>query len=156
MPQVAVIRRADGGISFAPIMRERAENESAEEFEALCFRRLLAEHPTATRVGIMDADALPARDEFRNAWGVVGGKVEVDIERARPIQRDRLRALRAPLLAALDVDMLRAIEAGDSAAQRDITRRKQALRDVTSVPDIDSASTLAELRAAGMDRVTKE
>lgn len=68
--------------------------------------------------------------------------ITVDMDKARAITKDRLRAERAPLLAALDVQFQRNIETGaDNAA---VVAEKQRLRDITLL--VDAATTLDELR----------
>ena len=90
---------------------------------------------------------IPGDRYFRGAWSMNGGgKVEVDMPRARDIQRDKMRRARAPKLAALDTDYKRADELGDTAAKADIAARKQALRDVTADTAIEAAQTPEELR----------
>lgn len=60
--------------------------------------------------------------------------VGVDLEKAKDIWRDEWRAARAPLLAQLDVDYIRALEQVDSTKMFEIAAKKQALRDVTNTP----------------------
>ena len=69
--------------------------------------------------------------------------ITVNIEKAKDITKDRLRAERAPLLQALDVQFQRALETGESTA--DIVAEKQRLRDITQLAD--QAETLDELKA---------
>jgi hypothetical protein len=77
-----------------------------------------------------DTSALP--DEyFRNAWRYQNGAAVIDIESAQEIQRDKWRLARAPLLAKLDIDFMRAVETHDTDEQDRIAGEKQALRDVT-------------------------
>ena len=65
------------------------------------------------------------------------------IEKAKTITKERLRAERAPLLAAQDVLFQRALEVGaDTTA---IITEKQRLRDITQLAD--ACTTTAELRA---------
>jgi len=68
--------------------------------------------------------------------------------KAREIKRDMIRAERKPLLEKLDVEFMRAQEAGDTALQQDIAEKKQSLRDATVDPVIDAAITPDELKAA--------
>ena len=69
--------------------------------------------------------------------------IVIDIDKAKAITKDRLRAERAPLLAALDVQFQRALESGaDTSA---IVAEKNRLRDITKLAD--AATTLDELRA---------
>lgn len=73
--------------------------------------------------------------------------ITVDMTKAREIKRDMIRQERAPKLAELDVDFMRAVEAGDTAKQSEIAAKKQALRDATNDPAIDSATTPEQLKA---------
>lgn len=60
--------------------------------------------------------------------------VGVDLEKAKEIWKDEWRAARAPLLAKLDVDFIRALETNDASKLAEIAAKKQALRDVTNTP----------------------
>jgi len=73
--------------------------------------------------------------------------ITVDMTKAREIKRDQLRAERKPLLEQLDVEFMRAQEAGDTQKQALISDKKQSLRDVTADPAIDAATTPDELKA---------
>lgn len=84
---------------------------------------------------------------FRNAWRANGKRIDVDMPKAREIHRDRLRRLRAPLLEALDVEYMRADERNDQEEKKRISDRKVILRDVTTDPAIEAASTPEELKA---------
>jgi hypothetical protein len=89
-------------------------------------------------------DEMPVDRDFREAW-TDSGKLTIDMDRARAIHQDRLRQLRSPKLAALDVEMSRAYK--DAARQEAIEARRQRLRDVTDDPAIAAARTPDELRA---------
>lgn len=73
--------------------------------------------------------------------------ISVNMTKAVEIKKDMIRAERAPLLADLDVQFMRAVEAGDTEAQATIAAKKQALRDATDDPAIASATTPDELKA---------
>ena len=66
---------------------------------------------------VRDASSLtvPSDRTFRGAWQFNGDVVEVDMTKAREIHKDNLRAERAPRLEALDVDYMKALEAGSGA-----------------------------------------
>jgi hypothetical protein len=67
----------------------------------------------------------------------------IDIDKAKDITKDRLRAERKPLLEAQDVAFQRALESGaDTSA---IVAEKQRLRDITNL--VDDADTVEELKA---------
>jgi hypothetical protein len=69
--------------------------------------------------------------------------IKINLDKAKDITKDRLRAERTPLLQAQDVAFQRALEAGaDTSA---IVAEKQRLRDVTTLAD--SATSLEELRS---------
>jgi len=69
--------------------------------------------------------------------------ITINIDKAKAITKDRLRAERTPLLQAQDVAFQRALESGaDTSA---IVAEKQRLRNITGLAD--SATTLDELKA---------
>ena len=73
---------------------------------------------------------------------------KVNIEKAKAIHLDKFRAARAPKLAKLDIDFMKAVEAGDDAKKAEIIAAKQALRDVTLTPRPDD---LAGIKATWPD-----
>ena len=91
----------------------------------------------------------PADRTFRNAWSCQGAgrPLGVCMDTARNIHRDRMRQVRAPQLAKLDVEYQRADEAGDIERKKEIATQKQQLRDCTAHPGIDAAQTPGELTA---------
>ena len=69
--------------------------------------------------------------------------ITINLDKAKAITKDRLRAERTPLLQAQDVAFQRALESGaDTIA---IVAEKQRLRDITNLAD--EATTLDELKA---------
>ena len=68
--------------------------------------------------------------------------ITVNLDKAKAITKERLRAERTPLLQAQDVAFQRALEAGQDTAA--IVAEKQRLRDVTQL--VDTATTLDELK----------
>ena len=72
--------------------------------------------------------------------------ITVNIDKAKVITKDRLRAEREPLLEAQDVLFQRALETGaDTIA---IVAEKQRLRDITN--QVDSMTTVDELKGASI------
>jgi hypothetical protein len=68
--------------------------------------------------------------------------ITINLDKAKAITKDRLRAERTPLLQAQDVAFQRALEANaDTSA---IVAEKQRLRDITKLAD--QATTLDELK----------
>ena len=73
-------------------------------------------------------------------------KLAYDMVKARNIWRDILRRLREPKLVELDLAYQRADEIGDAALKADIVAKKNILRDCTDDPDIETATSLNDLR----------
>jgi len=73
--------------------------------------------------------------------------ITINLDKAKAITKDRLRAERTPLLQAQDVAFQRALESGaDTAA---IVAEKQRLRDITALADqATTLDALKELQAA--------
>jgi hypothetical protein len=89
---------------------------------------------------------VPSDRHFRGAWSLNGSVISEDMDAAKAIFRDKIREARTPLLAAKDVELMKALETGaDTTA---IAAAKNALRDAPAAAAIDSASTIAELKAA--------
>ncbi len=70
--------------------------------------------------------------------------MQINIDKAKVITKDRLRADRKPLLEAQDILFMKAQEAGTSTSA--IVTEKQRLRDITN--QVDSMTTTDELKAA--------
>ena len=73
--------------------------------------------------------------------------ITVDINKAKVITKDRLRAERKPLLEEQDILFMKAQEAGTSTSA--IVTEKQRLRDITN--QVDSMTTTDELKAAKVE-----
>jgi hypothetical protein len=72
--------------------------------------------------------------------------ITINLNKAKEITKERLRAERTPLLQEQDVAFQRALESGaDTTA---IVAEKQRLRDVTQLAD--QATTLDELKSLGV------
>ena len=104
--------------------------------------------PEGASYEVVEVDSLPLRDEYRNAWGLENKEVKHDMVKAREIHKEKLRALRAPKLAALDVEYQKADEADDKVKKKEIADEKQTLRDVTKEPLIDAATSVEKLKAS--------
>lgn len=141
---------ADGSVTIHALADKRDIEQALgpltdEQYLAHFFERNgLTE---AELVALPDNWTPPDDRSFRNAWVMSGKAMSVDMSKARDIHRDRLRALRAPKLAALDADYLKADETGDSVSKVRIAAEKQALRDVTADPAIEAAKTPLELKS---------
>ena len=73
--------------------------------------------------------------------------MQVNMDKAKVITKDRLRADRTPLLEAQDVLFMRAQEAGSDTSA--IVTEKQRLRNITN--QVDSMTTTDELKAAKVE-----
>ena len=70
--------------------------------------------------------------------------MQVNMDKAKVITKDRLRVDRKPLLEAQDILFMKAQEDGTSTSA--IVTEKQRLRDITK--QVDSMTTTDELKAA--------
>lgn len=90
--------------------------------------------------------SVPTERTFRDAWQKSDSVIEVNMNAAKDLWRDKVRLARAPLLKALDADFMMALETNSDTAQ--IVADKQALRNATSDASIAAATTPDELKAA--------
>lgn len=102
---------------------------------------------TVTGWEIVDTKDIPQDRTFREAWRNRGKRLEVDMPEARKIHLDRVRIARAPLLDQLDRDWMRATGQGKKADADAVEAKRQALRDLTTTIDVESAATPEALKA---------
>jgi len=124
----------------------------AETEQEFIERIISKDIPTnASNINILEEQNVPKDREFRNAWKLDASGISIDMQKAKELKRQKLRLLRIPFLKNLDTEYLRADENGDTAEKQRIAQQKQALRDVTSDPAIEAASTPEELKAVMPD-----
>jgi hypothetical protein len=98
--------------------------------------------PPNTDYKIVDVSELPQDRELRSAWENNDEKIEINFDKAKKITKQRLREERKPLLAAQDVEYLKALEVNGDTTE--IIKEKKRLRDITKLAD--DATTLDELK----------
>jgi hypothetical protein len=74
--------------------------------------------------------------------------ITININKAKDIAKDNLRTERAPVLATLDVQFMRAVETGNTSLQTAIAEQKQELRDITTHTSITGANNVDSLKTA--------
>ena len=68
--------------------------------------------------------------------------IRLNVDRAKSLQRSRMRKARQAEFAKADADYMRALETNDTAKQAEVVAKKQQLRDVTQqVTDAEITST---------------
>ena len=121
------IAKADGGV----IVLEAAPGKDPAGIIAKWppdVRALVANPVSIIEVPRSD---VPKDRTYRDAWMFGSrGEINTDMTRARDIHKDRLRELREPKLAALDIEYTRADGRGDAAEKARIEAERQKLRDI--------------------------
>lgn len=134
--------RPDGGVSVVvPSPRAQRPDESEADFLSRVAR---AVPPDATDV--VQLDTLPSR-AYRNAWVLAGGKVQHDMDKARAMKLEEIRAERNARLAASDGPHLRAQDQGDTAEVNRLKVLRQRLRDLPATVDLSGVSDADALAA---------
>ena len=83
--------------------------------------------------------------------------INVNMDKARVIQMNNIRAIRDRELAAKDITFMRAVEDGDTGAQATIKTEKQNLRDIPQTFDITTGvDTPEKLKNKWPDGLPKE
>jgi hypothetical protein len=72
-------------------------------------------------------------NHFYNAWEIVSEKIQVNLNKAKELHKEKIRVARKPLFETLDVQFQRALEDGEDT--KEIVAQKKALRDATVIPD---------------------
>ena len=141
-----VYTKPDGNLAVVtPVINTFPSPENMTEDEALA--RALSKLPAgAVNPVVVEEAAIPTDRAYRDAWSVSGNSVIHDMTKAREIHKNKLRELRATKFPKLDIDYMRADEAGNNALKIQIAQQKQSLRDVTADPRIAAAQTPEELK----------
>jgi hypothetical protein len=101
--------------------------------------------PEGSDYAIVDADSIPSDLTFFPVWKYNEGEVEIDLDGAKELWKNKWREARKPKLEALDLAYMRATETKDNAEIARIIAEKQELRDVTDTPI--SGTTPEEIKA---------
>lgn len=72
--------------------------------------------------------------------------ITINLNKAKEVTKNRLRAERKPMFETLDVDVMRNITNQEKLAE--IETKKQLLRDCTA--QVDSMTTVEELKSAAL------
>lgn len=135
MSEVIVYKNSDGSCGII-IPVDFSIEESVQHVPAGCDYRI------TTR------DNLPQDRYFRDAWTDHNNSetVDVDIDKARDIKMDKIRAIRDVKLAELDLPALQAVSKGDAEEIARLEEKKQTLRDIPQNVDLSVCQTLEELK----------
>ncbi len=104
--------------------------------------------PEGAAYRIVDAADIPTGETERQFRAALKPDLSFDMDKARAIHRDRIRAARQPRLDHLDRLHNRALGQKKTKESTAIETERQALREATDNPAIDAAKTLVELTAA--------
>lgn len=109
----------------------------------------------AVSAEIVDVAEVPSDRSYRNAWSFDHGQKKFghDMSKAKELHKEKLRVLREPKLKQLDIDYQKADEDNDNSKKAQIAAKKKKLRDVTSHASIEAASTIEELKVAGLSEL---
>lgn len=142
-----LIQKPDGEIDFLhPSPRARAAFKGTDEefLAALAAKRV----PVGCTWAAIDESDYPGEHRaYRRAWRANSGRIEIDLDAAREIHRNRIRSARKPVLEHLDSEWMKAMGQGDAAKAAVVEAKRQALRDAPASTEIDSAKTIDDLKA---------
>lgn len=142
---VVAITFADGSVGRMQLYHRAERVWADDDIAAEIAKSALGGQPVSWRRCAM-SDFPVEHHDFRAAWTDSGKAIGVDMEKAKAITRNRLREERAPLLAAQDIEAMKALESGDKAKLDAVAVEKRRLRDITALPAIEAAKTPADLR----------
>jgi hypothetical protein len=85
------------------------------------------------------------KGDFTLEHGAIS-ELTLDLNLAIPIFLNKVREIRDPLFAPLDVQFMKALEQGNTTLAAEIGAKKQELRDITEM-DLSSVTDLISLKA---------
>ena len=113
--------------------------------------------PKGIKSTLIDSSSLAKLGRyFRDAWELSGSSVIINMEKARKIHLDVIRAKRNEQIAALDIPFMIALERGDQDSIADISKTKQTLRDIPQTIDLKTGiDTPAKLQSTWPDQLSE-
>lgn len=81
--------------------------------------------------------------------------IKYDLEKVKEIHKNMIRKEREPLLKALDLEVIKALEANDTKRLEEIKNEKQALRDVTKYDLSLTQESVKELKNLKLEHLLK-
>lgn len=155
MNKIIIYTNSSGGVSvvspskdlFKPdsLLRQSLPFLNGKTDEELLNWVVLKDVPINTAYKIIENSDLPSR-EYRDAWKNNGQSIDHDMVKARDIHKNKMRQARENKLKSLDIEYQKADELGETQKKKIVADKKQALRDVTSHPGINSANNIEELK----------
>lgn len=139
---IYLLERSDGGVSIMRLVGDTTPEKEVAKWPKEEQDIIVGIHPATE-------DDIPKDRTFRNAWSRKNPNkpIEVDMEKARSVWKDKIREARALRFTRLDVEYMRAEERGDEAKKLEIVERKKLLRELPQDPRIEDAKTVEELKA---------
>ena len=102
--------------------------------------------PPNVKPKLINASILPKDMTFRDAWVFKETYIDIDIEKARDVWRNHIRIARELAFEENDKLLRDAILENDDEKRKRGLSIRDALRNATRLPEIDSAQTVDELR----------
>lgn len=157
--KVIIYTNDDGWVSVAtPCYPPNTSTEQESQIAALIQQKDVPTLPDGSvrPSFIVDSASLSGMNLFFEAWRLTpSGAVIWNKPAADELKRKQFRVPRKPLLEALDVQFMRALEDGDTATTTAIATKKKALRDVTLI-DLSEYDTPEKLNAFVPEILTKQ
>lgn len=145
------VERQDGGLSIMSIVIEDGHGIKNEITTELIQGEISRSVQNAIEWFVLSDNEIPQSRIYRNSWENNNGVIVHNMIKARDIHRERMRFARIEKMEALDVAYMMADESGDNQMKRDIADQKNALREVTDIPEIEEADTIEELMSVWPD-----
>lgn len=128
--------------------------EKSHGLSSQAHARLLLDVSDSAHAGwepvAFDVADLPTQQQ--DAWRWDGAAIVIDIEALREIVKNNVRWARAPMLIALDTEIMRNSETGQDNTP--VVARKNALRNATKL--VDALSTVEELSKVDVFKLLQE
>jgi len=146
----AITYKTDEGVAIIyPAYQPEMSPQQQHEFLLMVQNKDVPKLPDgSTRPSwIIEGDQTLQLKWVRNGWKINdNGEIYFDRDKAIEIKKEQFRNLRKPLLEKLDVQFMRALEAGDTSSLPQIAAKKQQLRDITDISfnDYDTPQKLHE------------
>ena len=116
-----IVYEIETGLSVVYPNMKQLEGESEDQYLSRCAAKLV---PDGVNWLLIDASVLPQDRRWRNAWKLNGGRVEIDLEKAKKVRAAELHAeAEAERVNAAKADADEVVK--DAVSLEDLTTKKR-------------------------------
>lgn len=146
MSKLAVYTKPNANTITVRCFSDRELAIEGRTIEDLCKETI----PAGVTYALIDPDPLLKKDHLRKAWKLNNDKIDIDLDKAKPLQVDYIRKARNKKFEEFDKEYTTAQRDGDATKVTALETKRQQLKDIpqdcesqcSNINDVDTLKAL--------------